>query len=764
MASTNPISKVFIHFFLTHFFVLLLPLLITGVISGAYIRGILLEQISMDEQNSLEKYSDQLNNELQKMVEISFKSSNDQDFSPYIVANFTQNARPLMGKLKSYRITNSFINNLYLISHYSDYVYSPSTTYTVQRFIDQRLEHSGIQAPQQLFQLLATAKANSLNENLIQPPKNSAGGSYFVSTLPSSSPRFYGYLVFEISGENLTRLSNSFAQPNGRSLLLLSGNKILAASSDSSPDLMDAVMLQMRLETARVSADRIPAKSGTLELHVDGHSLRAYYSRVGLSDWICVSALPRMDALIRVDHVMRGFVLSLALLLLVGIVATFFVTQLDYLPIRRLARTAGELFHSPGGHGSRNEIRDLIRILDKTRKSLEENTINQSASLIARQYFLMKNLVSGVQYTPRELRDSLEKVGLSLNPDCCFVVIFHPHRLNGGEELLAQINDEINRILPSGVSGFAANLYRENIVGVYSADLSDTKDIHAGFEGMHQALSKQFDILLTVGMGTVRSGTNAISTSFLEAVAALDYRLLLGRNRIISFYDIKLQTGTEIVYPQGDIDELCGVIQNGQRKLVEQILQRLIARIRESADSLYAARLLCYDVINSVIKTLKSMQIRENPELYDPDLISLSNFETMEDLENRLTVFCLKASEHVSTVSALSLSDRTVSYMKAHFTDAGFSLNAVAEALHVSSAHLSRMFKEQKGITMSEYLKLYRVGLAKQLLTETSDSVEKIISLLGYYDASSFIKMFKATEGVTPGEYRKQNLLHAGHS
>ncbi len=65
-------------------------------------------------------------------------------------------------------------------------------------------------------------------------------------------------------------------------------------------------------------------------------------------------------------------------------------------------------------------------------------------------------------------------------------------------------------------------------------------------------------------------------------------------------------------------------------------------------------------------------------------------------------------------------------------------------------------FKRITGHTPAKFLKLHRVDVVKQMLTETSRSEAEIALAVGCCDTSHLIKMFCSEIGVTPSEYRKR--------
>jgi len=86
------------------------------------------------------------------------------------------------------------------------------------------------------------------------------------------------------------------------------------------------------------------------------------------------------------------------------------------------------------------------------------------------------------------------------------------------------------------------------------------------------------------------------------------------------------------------------------------------------------------------------------------------------------------------------------------------SLQSVAEAFSISRSHLSRIFKEGKGMSFQDFVVSEKFVRAAELLVENADESITVISRsLGYFDLAYFSKLFKARYGMTPSQYRKQH-------
>lgn len=76
-----------------------------------------------------------------------------------------------------------------------------------------------------------------------------------------------------------------------------------------------------------------------------------------------------------------------------------------------------------------------------------------------------------------------------------------------------------------------------------------------------------------------------------------------------------------------------------------------------------------------------------------------------------------------------------------------------------SAAYLSKHFKEETGVTFTDYVKRVRIETSCRLLLNTNKSVSEIAELVGYRDSSFFHQTFRKYISCSPANYRK-NFAH----
>lgn len=93
-------------------------------------------------------------------------------------------------------------------------------------------------------------------------------------------------------------------------------------------------------------------------------------------------------------------------------------------------------------------------------------------------------------------------------------------------------------------------------------------------------------------------------------------------------------------------------------------------------------------------------------------------------------------------------------YIEKHIQE-NISPYEIADAVHISHPHLCRLVKGAFGITTSELINKFKLNLAERLLIECPDkSITEIGMIIGCYNTSYFIKLFKDYNGMTPRQFR----------
>lgn len=130
------------------------------------------------------------------------------------------------------------------------------------------------------------------------------------------------------------------------------------------------------------------------------------------------------------------------------------------------------------------------------------------------------------------------------------------------------------------------------------------------------------------------------------------------------------------------------------------------------------------------------------------------------DLNLKELLIRLVQSQHLEQVAAESgaAGNHTrlhfvLHYIHEHLTDK-IAIDSLCRKAYLSRNMFFKWFREQFGITPLEYINRERIKLAKQLLANPRNSITEVSLQCGFTDVNYFVRLFKKTEGITPGLYK----------
>lgn len=84
------------------------------------------------------------------------------------------------------------------------------------------------------------------------------------------------------------------------------------------------------------------------------------------------------------------------------------------------------------------------------------------------------------------------------------------------------------------------------------------------------------------------------------------------------------------------------------------------------------------------------------------------------------------------------------------------TLSSLSDMFYIDKFYLARLFREQFGNSVNQYLIQVRITNAKNLLRSTDLPINEIGENCGMENTNYFCRIFKKHEGMSPGEFRKR--------
>ncbi len=291
-------------------------------------------------------------------------------------------------------------------------------------------------------------------------------------------------------------------------------------------------------------------------------------------------------------------------------------------------------------------------------------------------------------------------------------------------------------------------------------------DYHNDEAGLRKALDSfmqtfQFDFqycIVHVGIGQVHKDLKGIAESYKESIVALQYADNTRDCEIIP-YD-RLDIRPSVVYSFTDEIKLLNMLKAGEPALREKIAQLIVQHETRGA-SAHTLGIWITEVYRTGLRFILEHGLERDrlvtEELHK--LLSDSNGLPLElDLKKEallefynhlaLELFTRQQANKTNTLISAITEIIETEY------DRELYLESISDRLGVSPKYVSRIFKEKTGMNITQYMNMVRVNRAKQLLVETDLAISEIGDKVGIYSRTTFLRIFKKTEGVTPQSYR----------
>ncbi len=157
------------------------------------------------------------------------------------------------------------------------------------------------------------------------------------------------------------------------------------------------------------------------------------------------------------------------------------------------------------------------------------------------------------------------------------------------------------------------------------------------------------------------------------------------------------------------------------------------------------------EAIKAGVDPLLANKISNNIKFYI-NKISLSS--ELKFVAQKILITYSKAVKDYTLLNYSSNIKKIILYIRKNLTYK-ISLDDIAKDLFITKEHLSRLFKKEMGITISEYIIKAKIQEAKNLLKQTDYNILDIAVLLNFANSSHFSNSFKKITGLSPSDYRK---------
>jgi AraC-like DNA-binding protein len=511
------------------------------------------------------------------------------------------------------------------------------------------------------------------------------------------------------------------------------------------------------------------SKTGHVQLNIGGVDCFVNFVKSESYGWNYYSITPVSVFKEQTDYFVTLIVTICLVLVVIGILFSFIFTFNLYNPIKRISDillSKSELTGEPSkGMGAANEferigkgIHQLIEFNHKFKNELE---------IISTEYLdqaLLNYIHGGVAVNERDLQILLgEQLQFKQNGYLICNIKFglkpaFYSDIQDTERLI--ILDKIKKIIwgliKPHVNAYILEEKEYLYIAVVNVQEGDNlSQVKTGLELLLDTFRYDSQYCyIHIGIGNIYEGIRGIAKSYADAMHVLE---AADASKDFQMKEAKELPPAATLYSYSFMDEhmILNCLKARNLESLEQKVDNIISKNKQAgASSLLSemyqtgCRFLAERGLNaqSFAEEQEHAALRKKTEPY----------LDLNDKKRLLLQFFRKIIQHASGQEqgkSSSLISTIMKYIEDNYHH-DLYLEKISGEMGVSTKYVSRLFYEKTGIHLSTYISQYRISKAKELLLEKDLTINDISQKVGIYSRTTFIRLFKKYEGITPHEYR----------
>lgn len=685
-----------------------------------------------------------------------------------LYSNYYDDVIQAINDFKYYKVLTSYTADFFIYFHNIERVFTGSGLLEEQIFFKSKVENNSF------YGLSREEWGNLLNGDYSgqyrnwSPPQTEgghpAGGTIYSVTLPvndTKDPR--ATLIMILNDKRILELIQSMrTEDNGWGMIIDKDNHVLFSTIPS-------VELPSELHY-----DRLSNHPDVAYMTINGEKVVVSYTDSEIVRWRYISVIPDSVFWGKVESIRQLTIVCTILCIVLGAVISLFLAWKNYIPINKLLYA---LSNKPEVTRSKG-LNEYKFIQEAISENISENMsirekLNQQNNVL-RTTFLIK-LLKGKADDADYIEKALATYRLSFESEQFAVVIFyitdlgtllegyHKHRTP--EEKLAFAQFIISNIMKEQVDrehiGYMVEV-DEMIVGLINFKPADSNPKQTLLRVVNEAfefIGEKFNIHVVAGISDTHPTYFGISEAYREALHTIEYQLAMESGEVARYEDLKGFDG-KYNYSIETENKLINCIKAGDFENSKAILNDIFeTNFSKSRLPNSLVKTMMFGLANTMFKAMMEVSYICGEEMINGLRMGdrLLKCEKVQELKKEMTDILETVCHYIAnnkTGKRSQLVDNTAGYIEAHYGDVNLSVAVIAEHLDLTPAYLTKLFKEQHGEGIFDYISRVRIEKAKELLNDHDLSVKDIAERVGYINSNVFIRAFKKFTGLTPGKYR----------
>ena len=490
------------------------------------------------------------------------------------------------------------------------------------------------------------------------------------------------------------------------------------------------------------------------------------FSWKGESGWVYVSITPMHS----VNQILNGnfmlVVLTDVSLLLLAICLVFIFTQKIYQPINQLKDNLVQGGES-GGSGDEmflvqkgvSKLLEQERTYEKVKKEYEKKHIEHELKMELHDIGISKS---------NQLEERLKKkYGFQYDHYICCNIVFDftldfYKRVEDEEqqEMIEKFKQVLEVLIQTTQKCCILLMQQGNYTCIINTNHPDQISNIAGeFEKMKKIFAGDKEYYtVSVGIGGACTNIEELSVSYNQAMYALKKRSQKENIDVICYDNLSIKRRVNFTFY--DQRKIMNCIKIGRTDSLVQIVEEILSNNKECGVTNKNMLELYQQIIAVGQRCLdeQNLKVSETGVVIQIKALFSQQGENVEyEVAKKLIIDYLQQVlvlvNGEETSSSTQLVEGIMRYVTENYME-DMSLDGIGTELGISPKYISRLFKQKTGKNLTDYVSEIRIEKTKEILSSTNIKIGDIGSMVGIESRTTFLRIFKKIEGISPNEYR----------
>lgn len=500
-----------------------------------------------------------------------------------------------------------------------------------------------------------------------------------------------------------------------------------------------------------------------------GQEYMGCYAQSQVCNWKYLVCTPKMEYL---KDIWSNMALNLLIILFSGVVGMVILVLLqwrNYRPLKNLVMQLPETVDQ----GPANM--DEFAMVERSLKALYQDNYSMRNSLESRkeyerEWFLLTKIRGGTHCVLQDTSIS-EMAGCDCSQARFFLATVSANMEDSASTLFADdfqlLSFSIQNVMEELFEGIHFLKTVDDMFFVYlflfkkEEDAEEKKGLcMEKFGSLCSFFQNYFNVELAVTAGEVFTSEGYLPAGYAKVQEANELRYFDRPSGVLEAGSLKEfnHSGPERLNYYNKRFE--SMLVMGGRLDAGTLAEELFSELHKSGESLEVMRYYVTSIAADLLIASGNMMQDDSfaKEAWESLLEELGQADHPAGLQSTFLSFIgrLKRMMEEDSASHLGLADAVREYVFSHYPDCNMNISSIAEGMDMSPRYMSRLFKEQTGTGLLDFINEVRIRQAEYLLKNTSGTVDEIASQVGYTNSRTFRRNFLKFTGENAANYRNK--------